>query len=216
MHADFGILQTTGVRLTGRIVHPPLPTAEAGEEFHTNVSMRPDHDVANTGPSAIVTGDRYEIENVAAGKYLLTAVVNKFRSEPLGSKTVFAIKREVDVGAQDIDLALELGALPEMEGSVVFEAGCTPTPVRVGSMNYPAGDGPAVAVAQDGRFRLPAQSPGRVLLRVTRDSDSNDFLRLMSVRMGDRESPADGFEYPPVAPAALRVVVGCPATRRLP
>ena len=217
VRADIAILQSTGVRLTGRIVHPPLPPAEAGQSFQTYVSLRSEHDLTRNSTNATTAGDRYAFENVSPGKYLLTAIVASLHEGPFGnSGTLFAVKREVDVGARDTDLALELGALQEIEGSVAFDAGCAPAPLRIGTVNYSAGEGPDIETAPDGRFRLPAGPPGRVMLRIIPTTSSQGPLRLTSVRMGDREVPVDGFEYPPVAPAALRLTVSCPDTRRLP
>ena len=219
VRADIEIVQLTGARLTGQIVHPPLPAPETGVRFSTSVVLRPEHDVTNTGPTGSATGvDRYELQNVPPGKYTLLAVVSEHHDgSGERAKPIFGIQRHVEIGTRDTSADVELAALPEISGAVTFAEGCTPMPLRLSILNWPWGDAPDTITGSNGEFVIAPKFPGIVQwFRVSPVSGGDPPPVLRSARLGDRDILQDGFEYPPAQEAPLRLTVSCAATRRLP
>ncbi len=180
--------------------------------------MRPMYDVTNTGPTGSAAGDRYEFQDVLPGKYNFMAVVSEYRDGAAGRpRPLFAMQQQIEVGAKDLDLAVELTALPEIAGTVTFDAGCAPVPLRITMFNYPWGQSPDTMTGPDGGFTISAKYPGRVeLYQVLPAADGDAPVRLLSARLGDRDVLRGGFEYPPAKAGPLSLTVSCPATRRLP
>jgi hypothetical protein len=215
VRTDIEIVQLTGARLTGQIVHPPLPPGETGARFSTSVAMRPEHDVTNTGPTGSpTTEDRYEFQNVPPGKYTLFAVVSEYHDgSDVRAKPIFAMRRQVEIGARDAIVDIELVALPEIPGTVTFAEGCAPMLLRLDILNWPYGDSLETLTGSNGEFVIAPKFPGTLeWFRVSPLSSGDAIPVLRAARLGDRDVLRDGFDYPPAKPETLQLTVSCRTT----
>jgi hypothetical protein len=214
--ADIQIAGQSGVRVAGRIVGLAPPESTSGMQPYTNVWLTPQQNqtLSASGPFTTSTADQFEITEVLPGKYTLTAAAYAPSRVPFGGdqKPALGYTGQLDVGERGLDgLTVELQPLAEIAGTVVYEEGCKPAPVRITSQS--TGRQVEVTAGPDGKFVVSGLSPGRVWLNVyTQFANAAGWPA--SVKLGDREVMNTYFDYPLAAAETLRVTMQCGQNRR--
>ncbi len=209
VRADIRIVQRSGVRLSGRAVSPP---GESPQGSFRQTMLYVQADAMSTGTTFNrVDRDQFEIPDLLPGRYTLTAVTRQTNSMNDSQGTlIYGASRSVDVGTQDITgLDLELKPLEEIQGTVAFGAGCTPTDLTIqlsGTMIF----APDVQLkGSEGRFALPRLAPGHVTLNIQPRSGGPRWFQPVSIRLGDRDVRQSGFDVPLAAGETLNITMGC-------
>jgi hypothetical protein len=144
----------------------------------------------------------FSFSNVAPGSYVVTA--RAVETDPLTKKVTFAkgALRRVQVSEQTTRLDLSLSAIPDLKGTVTFEEGCTPTPVRVFV------GGALSETATDGAFTFTGMAPGTIRTWVAPVNESMQ-VSSASIRLGNREVTHEWFDYPGDGSPELNIVMKC-------
>jgi hypothetical protein len=190
VRADIRISAAKGVKVSGRLSGAEKARVSIKSTDNTSFRLIPP-----------VSGkESYEFENVAPGKYQLTA---------LSSDRTAGALREVAVGDRNLESAdLTLQPLPDLAGTVVFREGCKPGPVVIEAR----ADFGKVGVSTDvnGHFVLRHMLPGRFYVFV---NPSDNYSRVDRMQLGDRTLTSEWFE-PAKESESLRIEMTCPDARR--
>ena len=227
IEADIQIVKVAGVRISGKLIKPAgapdptvvLPGGGLHSMLYTNVALMPAGSVPYTNGAPFTTGqDDYQFKGVLPGRYTLTAVTRDALSDPGGEnqKALFGLTREIEVGRQDMDgFDLALEPLHDVAGEISFAEGCPADPLSIQASNYSPAGGPQVKTTSgaDGKFVLTGLTAGRIYLNVNWPSGPPG--RVSSIRLGERDVMADGFDVPYSGRDVLRVNIECSPLRRM-
>ena len=150
----------------------------------------------------VAQNGEFTFRNVAPGSYILTA--QAVEVDPLTKQTTLTngALRRVQVSEQATRLDLSLAAIPDLKGTVTFQEGCTPAPVRV-----LIGGGSALTAA-DGSFTFTGMSPNTIRVWVV-PVDESLPVSSASIRLGSREVTHEWFDYPGDGSPELNIVMKC-------
>ncbi len=216
--ANIQIAHQDGIHIAGRLVKPEGAEYPSGPFVYTNITLVPEQNYLTNanGPFTTGRGD-YEFHDVLPGKYTLMALTSDVSSDPFGGnqKPLFGLTQPFEAGDRDmsgVDLVLQ--PLRDLPGAISFPEGCTPFAVRINAHSFNAlGAGQAEGVSgTDGKFVLRGLVTGKYTVGVSSGTDpSNSFqpVRVLSMRLGDRDVAQDGFEAPVSSDQPLRIDVAC-------
>jgi hypothetical protein len=221
IRADIRIVSLSGVRVAGRI-HAPQPSVSSPVALRqTWVELKPSAQASETKPDAKYVqsnGDSFEFAQVPPGKYMLTAATNQ---RPEGTialqdgKSILGTRAEITVTDRDVEgVQLEMEALSEIPGKVVFAEGCkSPVVVNVSTVGPSVPREAGVTVAEDGTFVLTGLNPGHLTVHAY---PSYFPPAKITVRLGDALLADSSFDYPLASPADLQISVACEPRRAKP
>ena len=206
LRADVQMIRQSGVKVSGRVIATETPG------LHVTVRAWPILAGASPVSGATPGGDRFSMENLLPGQYLLEAGQyadgDRLFETPLASA-----EQTVEIGTADLGgIDLILVPTPTIEGKVVFESGCTAAPVwvlldgfrgssRIGNLRR------SMHTAANGQFVFPHLLPGRY--RVYVSPESNSYVRAVSAKLGDAEVLAESFELTAETKAPLHITATC-------
>jgi hypothetical protein len=200
LRVDLQVIRQGGARIGGRIL---------GLEPGSLVSVRaaPVTDGAAAG-SGTVAGERFSVEDLLPGKYVLEA--GKYAAGDFALQNPLAAgRRTVEVGTENVDgLDLTLAPVPDLQGTVVFESGCPAAAVSIQLQSNPLTHGPRnVHVDAGGRFVVQHLFPGQYKAYVQPESPPYAFAK--SATLEDVEVLAAGFEVTAQTTGPLRITMSC-------
>jgi hypothetical protein len=205
LRADVQVVQQLGVKVSGRMLGGSAQPGLRASVALSNSSLGPGGFSRPTGDAyvyAIVNGDRFTANFVLPGKYTVWATQHASVDHPILLAVAW---REVEVRTEDVDgVDVALAPPAHVEGAVVFESGCAPEPVVIelnGAQDY------LFHAGADGRFEPQNIFPGKYKASVMPERKSDAAT---SVKLGDAEVLADGFELTAENKGPLRVTMGCP------
>lgn len=203
LRVDVQIVREGGVKVSGRV----LGLTAAPGSF-SSVLLRGLSPGTST-LSADVEGDRFTAAGVLPGRYVVGAG-EYAAGEGTMQDLLAAARRTVDVGTEDLDgIDLTLAPAPDVEGTVVFENGCAPAQVWIELTGDFGGFPPrSLATNASGHFVLPRVFPGRYKAYIGVEGALHNAAK--SIKLGDAEVLADGFDVTAETKGPLRIVMGCP------
>jgi hypothetical protein len=216
--ADIEIAHQAGVRVAGQLVRPAGVPSSSGSLIYTSVALTPEQDIANSNGPFTSGQDEYEFNDVLPGKYTIVAVTRDASSDPFGGnqKVLFGFMQHLEVAAHDMNgVDLNLQPVRDLAGAIAFPDGCTPFPVTVDfdSRNQVAGGQTKIPVGTDGKFTAHSLATGHFTVSVSRP---DVFVRVASMRLGDRDVVKDGFDAPLSSDEPLLIQLACGNSGRQP
>jgi hypothetical protein len=210
--ANIQIAGRSGIRIGGHL-EMPAATEDAGSPSRYSILVlapKDDHLAGTYGPVAVLK-DEYEFNDVLPGSYILMAVTREASGDPFGGshKAVFGLMRSIETGDSDRNVGdLVLQPVRDLAGTVNFGRGCGPLPVTIhASSSSPIGGGQVEAASgADGTFVLRGLGVGSYTVSLSRPGQ---FVQAASMRLGDRDVAAEGFESPLLNDEPLRIDVAC-------
>jgi hypothetical protein len=201
LRVDVQIVRQAGVKVGGRVLG--LTAGSPSSVFFQGLSPG-----ASNLP-AYIDGDRFTAAGVLPGKYVV-GVGEYIAGEGTALDLVAAARRTVDVGTEDLDgIDLTLAPAPDVEGAVVFESGCAPAPLWIQLTSDTSRYAPrSLATDASGHFVLPRVFPGKYKAYVGVEGALHNAAK--SIKLGDAEVLADGFDVTAKTKAPLRITMGCP------
>jgi hypothetical protein len=192
--ADIRISAVKGIQITGAL-------ANTGQD--TWVVIVPTDNFNSRFFPGVVVGNRYIVENVPPGRYLLTALN---RSEST------AASRRIDVSDHNMDgVDLALQPFSDLAGTVKFAEGCTAGPVKITLFTMPTYSVEARSDGE-GRFVLRHVPPFRFGIEASGSQRSTDVFR---IRLGDEVGRAGSIRFGPALNGeSLEIEMPCGDTRR--
>jgi hypothetical protein len=203
---DFLLTRMKGTRVRGRIVD-----AETGDRADVSIAMRPKFiDPSERGAFGVAgnvdSDGKFEIRNVAAGKYALTSHLT------LPGFRTLSHEEDVEVGNQDIaNLQVSLKPNPRIQGRLITEGAEPPPRDRTVLLfnNYnttaPYPESFGTGAQPDGTFVLSNVTPSVLQLELSGFPDS---FYIRSARTDDGDVLTDGLDIREHSIDSLVVVVG--------
>jgi hypothetical protein len=212
VRADIQLVRASAFSVAGRL---PGEHGDGGSPgTYSYISLDPDDNAKRmlSVPFTKTRSERFEITDVLPGKYWLSAATVQ-QSDPFTNvpKVILAGGRHIEVEDKDLrGLEVQLRPPQALPGTVTFQKGCTPVPLRVSASGFSRlgyWDSEAMAAA-DGKFVLTGLVPGLDDLDVRPVGGGR--AKAVSAVLGGRDVLQNRLEFPFPEGSTLQIVMGCP------